>query len=119
MAEARQTPSQLLRALEKRFGPARFKRCDIPLHQPISDKERFAADIASRLPDRLAGTTITEVRQQDGIKIVLQDGSWLLLRPSGTEPLLRTYAESDRWTRTDQLLKSAQQWIQGPMEVRN
>ena len=113
LAASGRKPSELLQAMEKRFGPARFKRQDIPLRHPIPDKCRFASDIAARLPDRLAGSPIAQIRTQDGIKIVLADGAWLLMRPSGTEPLLRTYAESDRWTRTDQLLKATRQWING------
>ncbi|OGR89151.1 MAG: hypothetical protein A2992_09800 [Elusimicrobia bacterium RIFCSPLOWO2_01_FULL_59_12] len=108
-----QTPSQLLRALEKRFGAARFKRCDIPLEQPIPDKARFSSEIVLRLPDRIAGSAVAEVRTQDGVKIVLADGAWVLMRPSGTEPLLRTYAESDSWTRTDKLLALSRQWVNG------
>src|SRR6185295_14910730 len=103
-------PSQLLRAMEKRFGAARFKRHDILLQQPIHDKGRFSSQITSRLPDRIAGSNVAQVRTQDGVKIVLADGAWVLMRPSGTEPLLRTYAESDRWERTDKLLSLSQQW---------
>jgi len=112
LATSRQTPSQLLRAMEKRFGAARFKRSDIPLKQPIQDKTRFSQDITSRLPDRIAGSRVAQVRTQDGVKIVLADGAWILMRPSGTEPLMRTYAESDRWERTDKLLSLSQQWVQ-------
>src|SRR5262249_20226463 len=98
------TPSQLLAAMEKRFGSARFKRIDLPLHSPITDKTQFAQRVSNELPGRLVGQRIRDVRSGDGVKIVLADGAWVLMRPSGTEPLLRTYAESDSWKRTDQLL---------------
>ena len=111
LAVTRKTPSQLLKSMEKRFGAARFKRRDIPLRQPITDKKQFTKDIAARLPERLIGSKIAEVRTEDGIKIVLSDGSWVLMRPSGTEPLLRTYAESDQWTRTDKLLSLTREWV--------
>jgi len=113
LAVTRKTPSQLLKAMEKRFGAARFKRRDIPLKQPITDKERFSKDIASRLPNRIAGSTVADIRTGDGVKIVLADGSWVLMRPSGTEPLLRTYAETDSWTRTDRLLAMTRDWVNG------
>jgi phosphomannomutase len=44
-------------------------------------------------PDALAGETVTEVDTLDGVKYLLADDSWLLIRPSGTEPVLRVYAE--------------------------
>jgi phosphomannomutase len=113
LATSGKTPSQLLRAMEKRFGAARFKRRDIPLKQPIYDKGRFTSEISSRLPDRIAGQNVARIRTQDGIKVILADGAWVLLRPSGTEPLLRTYAESDQWTRTDRLLALSRQWVEG------
>jgi phosphomannomutase len=111
LATTGKTPSQLLHAMEKRFGAARFKRFDIPLKQPIADKSVFSASIASRLPDKIAGSSVAQVRTQDGVKIVLADGAWILMRPSGTEPLLRTYAESDRWARTDKLLSLTEEWV--------
>jgi phosphomannomutase len=112
LATTRKTPSQLLAGMEKRFGAARFKRFDIPLKQPIYDKEQFSNQIKQRLPDRIAGSAVAEVRTQDGVKIILKDGAWILMRPSGTEPLLRTYAESERWDRTDKLLAMTQQWVE-------
>jgi phosphomannomutase len=116
LATTRKKPSELLNSMEKRFGAARFKRRDIPLKHPIADKQQFANDIASRLPDKLVGSAVAQVRTQDGIKIVLADGAWVLMRPSGTEPLLRTYAESDRWTRTDRLLSASHQWVAGAVQ---
>jgi phosphomannomutase len=112
LATSGKTPSQLLRAMEKRFGAARFIRRDIPLRKPIYDKSRFSSEIASKLPAKIDGSSVAEVRTQDGVKIVLQDGAWILMRPSGTEPLLRTYAESDQWTRTEKLLSMTQQWVE-------
>jgi phosphomannomutase len=112
LAVERKTTSELVKAMEKRFGAARFKRYDIPLKQPIYDKAKFSKDITARLPNTVAGSSVAEVRTQDGVKIVLKDGAWVLMRPSGTEPLLRTYAETDRWNRTDELLNLAQQWVQ-------
>jgi phosphomannomutase len=106
-------PSQLLNSMEKRFGAARFHRKDITLRQPIWDKTQFSNEIKTRLPDKIAGSAVAEVRTGDGVKIVLQDGAWVLMRPSGTEPLLRTYAETDKWERTHKLLALAENWVEG------
>jgi len=111
LATTGKSPSQLLKSMEKRFGAARFKRRDIPLKQPITDKSQFAEKIRGLLPGKLIGSQIAEVRTEDGIKIVLADGAWVLLRPSGTEPLLRTYAESDSWVKTEKLLGSTKDWL--------
>ncbi len=108
LAARKTTPSQLLKKLEKRFGAARFKRIDIALEQPIQDHASFTQHISGRVPDALAGEPVAEVRTRDGVKIILKSGSWVLLRPSGTEPLIRTYAESDTLSRTNQLLSWAQ-----------
>ena len=48
----------------------------------------------SEPPKRLAGREVAQVNRLDGVKIILEDGSWLLLRPSGTEPVVRLYAEA-------------------------
>lgn len=96
--------SALVADMEERFGQVRFKRVDFPLANPFTDKAAFTREVNARLPKRIAGMAISEVRTQDGIKLILSSGAWVLLRPSGTEPLLRTYAESDSWERTHQLL---------------
>jgi phosphomannomutase len=104
LAVRKKSPSQLLSELEKRFGAARFKRVDMPLDRPILDREHFVRNVSERVPDTLAGEAVAEVRTRDGVKIILKSGAWVLLRPSGTEPLVRTYAESDSLHKTDKLL---------------
>ena len=112
LAVQRKKPSQLIAEMEKKFGRARFKRVDFSVPKPIVDKDTFAKEITARIPDKLMGQGITEVRTSDGVKIILQSGAWLLLRPSGTEPLLRTYAESDSWKMTAALLAWAKSNVQ-------
>ena len=111
LAARRQSPSQLLKTLEKRFGAARFKRVDIHLDKPILDRSGFEQTVSARVPDRLEGQRVAEVRTRDGVKVILNSGSWVLLRPSGTEPLIRTYAESDTASHTDHLLTWARKAV--------
>ncbi len=111
LAAKKQSPSQLLRAIEKRFGRACFKRIDIHVQKPIWDRVQFGQDTSSRVPERLASEAVSEVRTRDGVKVILKSGSWVLLRPSGTEPLIRTYAESESPKKTACLLEWAQKAV--------
>ena len=88
--------SVLLKDLEKRYGASCYLRHDAPLAKPIADKNQFISRLKSRIGDKWLGASVKEVRTLDGLKMVLSDGSWVLVRASGTEPLLRTYAESPK-----------------------
>ncbi len=88
--------------LEARVGEWFYERLDLPcrLEQSINVIERVRA----AAPRRLAGVPITRMLDEDGIKYVLEDGSWLLIRASGTEPVLRLYAEAHSPERVKELL---------------
>ncbi|WP_224448082.1 phosphoglucomutase/phosphomannomutase family protein [Haloprofundus salilacus] len=62
---------------------------------PDSEKARVLDDLSDEIPDTVAGREVSQVVTLDGFKLLLEDGSWLLVRPSGTEPKMRVYAESD------------------------
>ncbi len=55
-------------------------------------------------PPTISGVEVEEVQTTDGVKYYLNDGSWLLIRPSGTEPVLRVYAEAANDERVQALL---------------
>ncbi|MFB6150223.1 MAG: phosphoglucomutase/phosphomannomutase family protein [Haloarculaceae archaeon] len=71
---------------------------------PDDRKEPVLADLEDALPDSLAGASVERVSTVDGFKVFLDDGSWVLIRPSGTEPKLRVYAEAGSPERVDELL---------------
>ncbi|WP_136686717.1 phosphoglucomutase/phosphomannomutase family protein [Halorhabdus amylolytica] len=73
---------------------------------PDSEKDRVIGTIGDRLPESVAGVPVEEVNDADGFKILLADGSWLLARPSGTEPKLRIYAEAESERRMEELLEA-------------
>jgi len=71
---------------------------------PDAAKERAVATIGDALPDDVAGVAVDRVNDADGFKVLLVDGTWLLVRPSGTEPKLRIYAEAATEARVETLL---------------
>lgn len=73
------------------MGRFHYARLDQPV-RPFDKRELLAALLAGA-PDTLAGVPVAQVSDRDGVKFILADESWLLIRPSGTEPVLRIYAE--------------------------
>jgi len=84
---------ELVADLQADVGPAHYARRDIPIRFPVAKKE-MVARLTSDVPDSLTGEKLVEVETLDGVKYLLADESWLLIRPSGTEPVLRVYAEA-------------------------
>jgi phosphomannomutase len=102
MAVQRKTLSVLLRKLERRYGRWFYDRRD--LHLTLSQVERLFRRLRSAPPDRIAGTPVDAVNTLDGVKLIGRDESWLLFRRSGTEPIVRVYAESPSRQRLPRLL---------------
>lgn len=83
---------ELVENLISKVGPAFYERKDLRLSRPIS-KAQMTQRLLENIPQSLGGEKILETSTRDGIKYLLADDSWLLIRPSGTEPVLRVYAE--------------------------
>jgi phosphomannomutase len=73
-------------------GPAHYARKDLRLSRPV-EKKAMTAKLTEEAPQAIGGQAVNEVLSRDGAKYILADDSWLLIRPSGTEPVLRVYAE--------------------------
>jgi phosphomannomutase len=88
--------SQILAELETEVGPHAYGRHDLHLARESYDAERrrVLETLGARAPREVAGVVVERVRDDDGYKFFLRDGSWVLLRTSGTEPLIRVYAEA-------------------------
>jgi phosphomannomutase len=71
---------------------------------PDARKEPVLAALDDEIPAAVAGVDVERVATVDGFKLLLADGSWLLVRPSGTEPKLRVYAEAASEKRVKALL---------------
>ena len=84
----------------------------IGLDCPDAEKDRVIDDLDDALPDRVADRDIAEVVTLDGFKLLLDDGSWLLVRPSGTEPKMRIYAEAASQERADALLAAGRELVE-------
>ena len=85
-------PTQLLADLHALVGPHTFKRIDISYDE--SQRSNLAEKVASASPSSLGGLIVESADRRDGVRFDLAGGSWAVARMSGTEPLLRIYAET-------------------------
>jgi phosphomannomutase len=92
LATERVSVNRLIAALEKKFGPHRYGRIDA--HFPLEKRAALMEFLKRSPPDRLLHSPIAQVKSDDGVKYIAEDTSWLMLRGSGTEPILRIYAEA-------------------------
>jgi phosphomannomutase len=92
MAMRKQSFDEILNAVEKEFGKLYYLRND--LNYPNELKAKLFEFLAGYSPKKLVGQAVKEIKRADGVKYILQDDSWLLFRLSGTEPILRIYAEA-------------------------
>jgi phosphomannomutase len=83
---------EMIENLLRRAGPVHYQRNDLRLVHPVA-KERMTLHLQESAPQSIAGESVVDVITRDGVKYILADDSWLLIRPSGTEPVLRVYAE--------------------------
>jgi alpha-D-glucose phosphate-specific phosphoglucomutase len=93
VAVTRKPLDELVDDLLKEAGPIHYTRLDKRLSRPI-EKPRLVRQLADTAPAKIGDRKIAEVNTLDGVKYILEDDSWLLIRPSGTEPVLRIYAEA-------------------------
>jgi len=103
MVKTGKTPSQLLEYLYSKVGPHYYHRVDIEF--PEDERPRIANRLRESHPRSIDRVKLVMKDTLDGFRFTLADNSWLLVRFSGTEPLLRIYAESDSQARVERLLK--------------
>lgn len=110
LAWTRRPVSALWRTLERAFGPHRYARLDMPMAP--ADAASVVARIRCAPPARLLGRPVAEVCDWDGVKCVNRDGAWLMWRASGTEPLLRIYAEAASAAEVRRLLEAGRRRVE-------
>ncbi len=102
MVRTGKTPSELLDYLYSKVGPHHYHRIDVEF--PEGERQAIENRIRDNSPESIDGIKV-EPDTTDGFRFILADTSWLLIRFSGTEPLLRIYAESDSLDRVEKLLE--------------
>ena len=103
MVKMSKTPSELLEYLYSKVGPHHYHRMDITF--PRSERETLTNRLREAEPASIDGVRVAKKDTFDGFRFTLTDNTWLLVRFSWTEPLLRIYAESDSQARVERLLE--------------
>lgn len=109
MAVSGKTLGELVANLQKEVGPCHYKRIDLKLDPKTI---AFAKEkLAVFEPASLGGETFRKKTTIDGYHFAMEDDSWLLIRPSGTEPLLRIYVEAPTPEQVELLLREASRLV--------
>jgi phosphomannomutase len=103
LATEKNSVNKILAKLEKQFGPHRYGRIDT--HFPLEKRSALMEFLKNNPAAKLLKSPLAEVKTFDGVKFIAADSSWLMLRGSGTEPILRIYAEAKSDTDVQKLLK--------------
>jgi alpha-D-glucose phosphate-specific phosphoglucomutase len=109
MVQTGKTPSRLLDYLYSKVGPHYYDRRDF--HISAAKRKTILNGLSSSSPDAIAGTKVTRADTTDGFRFFLGDDSWLLIRFSGTEPLVRIYSEAESLELAEVLLDEGKKLI--------
>ncbi len=107
MADGKKPLKALVEDLAFDVGPLFYARRDIPLKRPCP-KTALVEVLRASIPSRIAGVEVKRVSDLDGFKYFFGEEGWLLIRPSGTEPLLRVYAEAPEQSLVSTFLKEGE-----------
>ena len=107
MAESGKGLRQLLSETMDEIGHFFYRRIDLPIAADV--KARLIDCLQSAPPDVIAGRRVASTNFKDGFKFLFADGAWLLVRPSGTEPVLRLYSEAGDPAVVEELLSAGRQ----------
>lgn len=106
------TLSRLVQDLFEEYGPHSYYRND--LHTEDRKKRAMIKYCEEKKLREIAGFKVVEWDMKDGVKHLLENGSWLLVRQSGTEPVLRIYAEAGSYDEAVSLVDDATSWVDRP-----
>jgi alpha-D-glucose phosphate-specific phosphoglucomutase len=104
MVKTGKSPSQLVDYLYTKVGPHHYDRVDVEFPEP--ERQTIIERLKQHPPKEIDGVEVIKFETADGFRFILADTTWLLIRFSGTEPLLRVYAESSSPARVERLLRT-------------
>jgi phosphomannomutase len=99
----------ILNSVMDEFGYFYYDRIDI--HLTEEQRNNVRSKMSSFKPNNFIGEKVGDIQTLDGVKIFLEDKSWILFRLSGTEPLIRIYAESTTPDRTKRMLSEGEKLL--------
>jgi phosphomannomutase len=105
IAHYRRPLSEIIARMEEEFGALHYDRRDV--HRPMEQSARLIERVRARELDDAFGVSLANIEEKDGVKMNFTDGSWLLFRKSGTEPIIRIYCESPDQERVKTMLDRA------------
>jgi alpha-D-glucose phosphate-specific phosphoglucomutase len=106
MVQTGKKPTELLKMLFEKVGEHYYDRVDTPFSGERKNREQL---ILNAKPETIGGLKVTELVTEDGFLFRLEDGGWLLIRFSGTEPIMRVYAETMHKDKVKAILKDGLQ----------
>jgi alpha-D-glucose phosphate-specific phosphoglucomutase len=102
MVKTGKKPTELIELLYSKVGPHYYDRIDRSFSGNRKDRE---ARIISAKPSMIGGLKVERLDTTDGFKFILEDGGWMLIRFSGTEPIMRVYTETTHNDKVQAILK--------------
>ncbi|HEY50677.1 MAG TPA: phosphoglucomutase/phosphomannomutase family protein [Dehalococcoidia bacterium] len=104
MIKTGKTPSELLDHLYSKVGPHYYHRIDAKF--PAAERQKIINRLRDNPPESIEGVKVAKIDTADGFRYILADNSWLLIRFSGTEPVLRIYVECRSEAEVKKLLEA-------------
>ncbi len=99
----------LLKDLFDRVGVLYASRQDLTINESMQEQVK---QIIDHPPTTFASTEVTQVNKLDGCKLILSDDSWYLIRPSGTEPIVRCYGEAKTLERLEEIMQAGRELLE-------
>ena len=94
--------------LVERVGDLKSGRIGVALNDEVAAKLK---EKLAREPEKIGNRNVENINRLDGVKFLFADSAWMLMRPSGTEPLVRIYAEAENQTELEELLEEGRSYL--------